>query len=190
MIHTYGALKRSERPLSLHFCSIGEYMSTLLDKNNVHNWKVHCHEQKPEELFNIEDLVYLSPESPNVLEEIDQEKIYIIGTIVDHNKKKGLSLGTANNLNIHTVRLPLLEYYGDVTFNKSLNVNHVFSIMQDVAQHGNWRQAFEEHVPQRRGYNKENKKNKPTKQDNQTETELQNDIDNDILDVSDAVNNN
>lgn len=40
------------------------------------------------EVFDKKDLVYLSPESPNVLTEIDHAKVYVIGGLVDHNRLK------------------------------------------------------------------------------------------------------
>ena len=39
-------------------------------------------------MFPTEKLVYLSPDSDVELKEVDKEKIYVLGGIVDHNRLK------------------------------------------------------------------------------------------------------
>ena len=45
-------------------------------------------EKSPEDLFQSEDLIYLSPDSKNILTSLDASKIYVIGGIVDGTVKK------------------------------------------------------------------------------------------------------
>jgi len=112
------------------------------------------------EEFDKQNLIYLSPESPNVLLEIDPGKIFIIGGIVDHNRLKGLSYKTASEKGIYSARLPIEEYFGE-TIPNSLNSNHVFQILMDMAIHKDWEKVLKMHVPGR--YLKSKEKPESTK---------------------------
>ena len=46
------------------------------------------HEKPLLEVFDHTDIVYLSPDSPNVLENVDPAKVYILGGLVDEHIQK------------------------------------------------------------------------------------------------------
>ena len=37
------------------------------------------------ELFNVKDVIYLTPDAEDMLEELDKDKVYVIGGIVDES---------------------------------------------------------------------------------------------------------
>ena len=77
------------RPLKVQLTSVEGEMKRLLSKlGGFDDWKLFQAEKPFYELFPKPDIVYLSPESPNVLREIDHSKVYIIGGLVDHNRLK------------------------------------------------------------------------------------------------------
>ncbi|KAL8461683.1 hypothetical protein ACS0TY_032970 [Phlomoides rotata] len=57
-----------------------------------------------------ENLVYLTADSENVLDELDPKSIYIIGGLVDRNRCKGITMNKAKEQGIKTAKLPIGAY--------------------------------------------------------------------------------
>lgn len=57
-----------------------------------------------------ENLVYLTADSENVLDVLDEKRIYIIGGLVDRNRWKGLTMKKAEEQGIQTAKLPIGNY--------------------------------------------------------------------------------
>ena len=39
-------------------------------------------------MFSKENIIYLAAESENILDSVEEDKVYVIGGLVDHNSKK------------------------------------------------------------------------------------------------------
>ncbi|XP_048365166.1 tRNA methyltransferase 10 homolog A isoform X2 [Sphaerodactylus townsendi] len=108
---------------------------------------------KPEhysELMKKEDLVYLTSDSPDILNELDESKAYIIGGLVDHNHHKGITYKRAQELGISHAQLPL-GIFVKMNSRKVLAVNHVFEIILAYLEKRVWEEAFFTVLPPRKG---------------------------------------
>ena len=95
-------------------------------------------------------IIYLSGDSPTILERLEPDSIYIIGGLVDRNRHKGVCYKRAAAVGIKTARLPIGEYL-DMSTRTILATNHVVEIMLKWLEMGHWGQAFLRVIPQRKG---------------------------------------
>ena len=95
-------------------------------------------------------LVYLTSDSENTLEHLEDDKIYVIGGIVDRNRLKHATIIKAKSLGIQTAKLPITDYLELVT-TKVLTCNHVFEILLKYRENGNdWKKALLDVLPNRK----------------------------------------
>lgn len=163
--HCYGLNRKmaSKKPLELHFLGIdGPSIGPVFDRHlGFEAWKVFKHPVMDiRELFDPAKIVYLSPESPNVLEEISEEHVYVIGGISDnHNEMKGATLRKAGDCDIAHARLPLTEHCPGLSARGHvLNINHCFQILLLKANGASWAEAIDIAVPTRETFRPNSKK--------------------------------
>eukprot|EP00980_Cylindrotheca_fusiformis_P027828 scaffold22560_cov135-Cylindrotheca_fusiformis.AAC.39 len=96
------------------------------------------------------NLVYLTSDSENTLLQLDVDKTYVIGGIVDRNRHKGLCYKKAKKFNICHAKLPLDACLAQAQ-SKVMTCNHVFGILLKYREYDrDWTKAFEDVLPGRK----------------------------------------
>lgn len=141
-------LNRSHRlPYVLHYC--GMNFGSLLWKNIERHiptitkkpLPLKIHEEDVLDVFPHEKIVFLTPDSPNVLTEYNPDDHYVISAIVDRGDKIPLTLAKAKKYEMRTARLPL-ESYRKCRIHKALTLDQVLQVMLEIKMNGDWNQAF------------------------------------------------
>jgi len=147
----YAVNRRSGNPVQFYVTSFSGASCDVMKKNNGYeNWDVNFSKDHYLTLFNNEDIVYLTSESDNVITELNEDKAYVIGGLVDHNAHKGLTLNLAIENNLAHGRLPI-DLHIEMKTRQVLTVDHVFHILLLVANGTSWKDAFLRVIPQRKG---------------------------------------
>ena len=162
----YSINKHNKKKINFYFTNMTKELMDKLNKNGAEKWKVHYHDSpfySIEELIKLnKEFVYLTPDAEEDLENVTDDKIYIIGGIVDRTVIKNLSLNRISNLkhdnnynkiNIISRKLPLLKYIKDLK-NIVLNINTVVEILSlyyDMDEDKkDWKTVFETALPKRK----------------------------------------
>ncbi|GBC06404.1 hypothetical protein RclHR1_06800008 [Rhizophagus clarus] len=148
----YSANRSATRPVNLYFTSYGgrvqERFNTKL-QNHI-NWKNVAFETRTYwDCFNKEKLVYLTADSNEYVQELDEKKIYIIGGLVDKNRHKNICYNKSQRDEIASAQLPIGNYI-QLSTRKVLAVNHVFEILVRWLECKDWEKSFLEVIPQRK----------------------------------------
>lgn len=169
----YSVNRRSENPFRLILLQCGEQMKEGLTKFQYKNWagvEVYFKEQ----IKSFEDFIkevlykkelesdnkltldqikkkiyYLSPDSENIIKDLELDCSYIIGGLVDRNKFKNICLNKAIDLGLNHGKFPIDQYI-QMSGCKVLTTNHTFHILQEYQKTKNWETAFMSIIPKRK----------------------------------------
>lgn len=147
----YAENRKSEKPLQFYLSSLNNKTKQLMDTiiQGYQNWDVHLEAEGPRESFGADNIVYLAAESPNVLQDLVPDKVYIIGGLVDHNHHKGYCYEKVLEKGWSHAQLPIGDFV-KLNSRKVLAVNHVYEIILAYVQLGDWREAFNQILPNRK----------------------------------------
>jgi len=153
VLHCYSLNRRLDHPLNLHLTSFDGVMKEEMGQRHkgYENWKgIQFHQDPHQSVFSKEQIVYLTSESENVID-LQADKAYVIGALVDHNLHKGLCFKRAKEAGLAHARLPIDESIKLKT-RKVLAIDHVFQILGSVvSQQKSWAEAFMTILPSRKG---------------------------------------
>ncbi|KAL5576360.1 hypothetical protein UlMin_018059 [Ulmus minor] len=134
-----------------------------------------------------ENLVYLTADSENVIDELDPKKIYIVGGLVDRNRWKGITMKKAQEQGIQTGKLPIGSYM-KMSSSQVLTVNQVIEILLKFLETRDWNTSFFQVIPQRKrcGADTDTLKNEEVNGEEIQETEGQSDTKKQCVELNDA----
>ncbi|NWW92519.1 TM10B methyltransferase, partial [Rhynochetos jubatus] len=112
------------------------------------------------DLFPLDAIVYLTPDSENgkyFLDDVDPNKVYVLGGLVDESIHKKLTLQRAQEQSLQTARLPIREYMVKTTNTKNyhsetLAINQVFDVLSTYYETRSWPAALKAGVSAGKGY--------------------------------------
>jgi len=158
----HGSNKKAPTPLHVMLCNFSPrnpiYDTCLRKHHGFLNYIIDFHEKSLLEVFRLDQVVYLTPDSENLLETLDKDKVYVMGGLVDLSVKKNHTMEFATKHQIQTASLPILKYMQmDRTnmkhsFKRILSINQVFDILLKFYETDCWKTSLELGMPKRHGY--------------------------------------
>ncbi|XP_015183105.1 PREDICTED: mitochondrial ribonuclease P protein 1 homolog [Polistes dominula] len=103
------------------------------------------------DMFDKNELVYLTPHCKTEMTHYDPDKVYIIGAMVDKASPQPYSLAKAKKEKLRMEKLPLDRYlnWGSGS-NKCLTLNQVLAILLDIKYTKDWMTSLFNHIPIRK----------------------------------------
>jgi len=118
--------------------------SWVIERTHVHFLQLYYKRPK--------DLIYLTADCEEDLEELKETEIYIIGGILDRNRMKGVTAGFAKEAGIKMRRLPIEKYMRITQQSSVLTIDQVFNALLAWWNWGCWRKALQYSIPERKGF--------------------------------------
>ncbi|KAL3127916.1 hypothetical protein CHM_5g120 [Cryptosporidium hominis] len=123
-----------------------------IQKYSMNKWFMKLHEKPFWEVFPLSQIVVLSPDSSEELEEFEPDKVYIIGGLVDRTVTKYESLNQALEKKCVCKKLPVKSLISGRA-NCILNVNTVVEILVNRYHQKDWKTSILQAIPVRKAQN-------------------------------------
>lgn len=130
ILRIYTENRRAKAPMQLYLTNFeGRAKEEMAKHNGYENWDINFRAESYLKLFPKDKLVYLTSESNKVITELQEDKVYIIGGLVDHNSHKGICYKKAVDEGIDHGQLPIREYF-HTKHRKVFTINQGLKIWQ------------------------------------------------------------
>ena len=158
----HGSNKKSSHPLHVILCNFSPsnpiYDTCIRKHHGFLNYIIDRHEKSVLQVFNPEQIIYLTPDSENLLEALETDKVYVLGGLVDLSVKKNQTMQFATQHKLKTACLPILKYMDmdrskrTHSFKRILSINQVFDVLVKFNETKCWKTSLEYGMPKRHGY--------------------------------------
>lgn len=154
----FSANRNHREPFDIHICTTnieGETIKALkrsIPTLMTPSYPLEVHEDSYVNMFPKSQLVYLTPDSQNVLESFNPDDIYIVSGFIDKTNPGPVTMAKAKEQQLRTAWFPVTRY---LQWKGSMNLplNIIISILLDFKKTGDWNIALQ-HVPKRKFYQK------------------------------------
>ncbi|XP_046860248.1 tRNA methyltransferase 10 homolog A-like [Xenia sp. Carnegie-2017] len=148
----YAVNRKCSRPIQFYLTGFEGNIQLLTEGTyqEYKSWDIHIKKESYIDVFHKKNIVYLTSDSENILEDIDPSKAYIIGGLVDHNHHKGGFHKLAVEKKVAHAQLPIKNFV-KIQSRTVLTVNHVFEIVLKYLELKDWQKAFYDVIPKRKG---------------------------------------
>lgn len=155
--YCYSHNRHNPHPCALTVTSLeGETLTNMQNVAGFDEWTTRAFSSSDKSVVEVfqdrlQDVVYLTSDSENTIDHLDNSKIYVIGGIVDRNRLKRAAFNRAEEWGLQTAKLPIAEHLAKMKTTKVLTCNHVFEILLKYRMFGNsWERALMEVLPSRK----------------------------------------
>ncbi|KAM6170417.1 tRNA methyltransferase 10 homolog B isoform 3-T3 [Rhynchocyon petersi] len=157
----YGSNKKADKPFWIYLTGLTTdsplYEECLRKNDGFSSYALEITEEDCFSLFPLATLVYLTPDSEHALEDVDLNKVYILGGLVDESIQKKVTFQKAQEHSVQTARLPIQEYMvrspnGKNYHSEILAINQVFEVLSTYFETRNWPEALKKGVSSGKGY--------------------------------------
>ncbi|XP_078431901.1 tRNA (guanine(9)-N1)-methyltransferase-like protein [Wolffia australiana] len=152
IMYCYSVNGKSATPAHLWLTGFaGEIENKLKKLPGIEKWIIERDSRAYIDVLQHEkqNMVYLTADAEVELQELDLNKIYIIGGLVDRNRWKGITLKKAQEQGIQSAKLPIGGYL-KMSSSKVLTVNQVVEILLKFLETKDWKTSFFQVIPQRK----------------------------------------